>query len=173
MVTAHVRKKDRFHWGTNIKKWAPKAFLTALLSLVLLLRRPISQAATGELLKMTASASASSAENQLACLRTVLSELPTSKRLGKNGVWFDTIHAHHWDATENIEFYDKRYDRLPQLVDPPCSVWEVGAHTKANDTKTFLGWYPKCQYHAYEPIPVYYDQLQRNWKNEPRVQTHK
>mmetsp|Transcript_26873 Transcript_26873/g.40823 ORF Transcript_26873/g.40823 Transcript_26873/m.40823 type:complete len:355 (+) Transcript_26873:148-1212(+) len=97
------------------------------------------------------------------CLEETLQNLPIGKgagRLRRNlMVW-----AHHYDARNSQWNQDIRFDPLPELSSEHCSVWEVGAHTRAEDSATFLQQYPHCQYHAYEPIPNYYKQLVRHWK---------
>ena len=90
------------------------------------------------------------------------------------------IWAHHFDARNPQWNMDIRFHEMPALSAPAgngnnndyCSVWEVGAHRKAEDTAILLKTYPHCQYHAYEPIPMYYVDLEKLWKDVPNVHTH-
>jgi FkbM family methyltransferase len=108
-----------------------------------------------------------------ACLKDVLHHLPVGEgrwRLrtkGKTGVF-----AHHYDAHTGFWNQEIRFDPLPELQKDACTVWEVGAHENAADSAELLEQYPKCTYHAYEPIPVFYNKLSKKWANEKRVVTH-
>lgn len=96
---------------------------------------------------------------------------PVSRAGGNpNGM---SVWAHHYDAGR-MEIWNgnDRLRNITELSSPPCSFWEVGAHTQAADTRYFLGRYPECDYHAYEPIPLYYEPLARLWKATANVQTH-
>lgn len=53
-----------------------------------------------------------------------------------------------------------------------CSIWEVGAHTEAQDSRDFLTQYPNCDFHAYEPIPPFFNQLNQKWAAEKRMTLH-
>ena len=121
----------------------------------------------------------------LSCLRTILTnhQLPIGEpnhpRLA------NAVRAHHYDAQRlHLWNADSRFDPLKALeqtkddgdasisASPPCSVWELGAHTRADDTATFLKRYAHCQYHAYEPVEEFAVQLQNKWKSESRVTAH-
>jgi len=107
-----------------------------------------------------------SLEAYTSCLEEALMNLP----IGKGRVW-----AHHWDARNPQWNQDIRFAEMPELAssqNTSCSVWEVGAHKRADDTRTLLGKYPKCEYHAYEPIPVFFATLSKHWKSTLNVHTH-
>ncbi len=116
----------------------------------------------------------------LSCLRTVLlqQQLPIGVgwgRRGKRQKMLLGVFAHHWDASNVDRWNDKiRMDPIPQLKNASsCSVWEVGANIQAADTEQFLQQYPTCSYHAYEPVPEYFAQLDQYWAHESRVTPHK
>ena len=118
----------------------------------------------------------------LSCLRTILQQqqLPIGGAgRDDNNNEQDLLHprvfAHHWDA-RNIQNWNPgiRMVPIPQLQSSSssCSVWEVGANTHARDTEQFLQQYPTCSYHAYEPIPDFFAQLNDRWAQESRVTPH-
>lgn len=109
----------------------------------------------------------------LACLQTILLEnqLPIGPGPKDDGQL--KVFAHHWDARNPQWNVNLRMAPIPQIKQlSSCSVWEVGANTRAQDTQMFLKQYPQCVYHAYEPIPDYYKQLELNWSAEDRVTPH-
>eukprot|EP00586_Coscinodiscus_wailesii_P010232 CAMPEP_0172497958 /NCGR_PEP_ID=MMETSP1066-20121228/107532_1 /TAXON_ID=671091 /ORGANISM="Coscinodiscus wailesii, Strain CCMP2513" /LENGTH=219 /DNA_ID=CAMNT_0013271011 /DNA_START=603 /DNA_END=1262 /DNA_ORIENTATION=+ len=60
---------------------------------------------------------------------------------------------------------------LPQklfLNNNDCSIWEVGANIRAADIEEFMGMYPNCHYHGYEPVPIFFTQLEHYWKSGVR-----
>ena len=119
----------------------------------------------------------------LSCLKNTLeNELPmskTKKRMQRQCPNLDIAYAHHWDAgnqylwNPNCEFRLTRMDVLDKLnPSGNCSIWEVGAHKKADDSRALMKIYDKCQYHAYEPIPTYSTVLRKNWAGESRMTVH-
>ena len=87
--------------------------------------------------------------------------LPRTKRLER-----DLLFSHHYDAGNDNQWNAnmRLEDPIPQhlLLDhKKCSVWEVGANTQAADSRALMEHYPQCQYHAYEPIPVFFERLPR------------
>ena len=113
----------------------------------------------------------------LLCLQTILQNQQLPIGLGPtspNGQDLQLkVFAHHWDA-RNVQWnVHSRMAPIPQLNDrSSCSVWEVGANTHARDTELFLQQYPTCVYHAYEPIPDFFVQLNQHWSQESRVTPH-
>ncbi|CAB9501248.1 expressed unknown protein [Seminavis robusta] len=119
----------------------------------------------------------------LMCVKDVLDNLPIGKgRLAarRNPKRLNIVFAHHFDANNGPKKWNAkdRFQPMPQLQKADagsaksCVVWEVGAHERAEDSRTLLEQYPDCTYHAFEPIPTFFDNLQRNWKDEPRMHTH-
>lgn len=142
----------------------------------------------------------------LQCLDTVLRELPIGpgKRGRKpiyergNGVWSHQLEA----GTVGLRPFKKirTYPPLQALIldntttsttaatapthrgskTATCSVWEIGAHTQAEESEILMPQYPACEYHAYEPVPVYYNQLDAKWTaynarrspGQPKMTTH-
>lgn len=124
------------------------------------------------------------------CLDTVLRELPIGPgKKGRkpiyergNGIWAHQLEA----ATVGLRPFKKiRTDPpLQALVDAAgsgtCSVWEIGAHTRAEESEVLMPLYPRCHYHAYEPVPAYYQQLEQKWNaynagrasGQPEMTTH-
>jgi len=87
------------------------------------------------------------------------------------------VWAHHFDARNPQWNMNIRFNEMPELATEdkekyPCSVWEVGAHEKAEDTRVLLEKFPKCEYHAYEPIPTYFATLSKHWESTSNVHTH-
>jgi FkbM family methyltransferase len=117
----------------------------------------------------------------LSCLNQVLhNELPISNKQRKMKNQCPGCHvvfAHHWDAGNKHLWnpaVDYRLKPMKVLDDGPsnCSIWEVGAHTKADDSKQLQRLYKQCQYHAFEPIPIYSTQLKQHWNNNPTMTVH-
>ncbi len=85
------------------------------------------------------------------------------------------VWTHHYDA-RNLEKWnqDIRFEDLKELRNPdrPCSVWEVGAHKKADDSKQLMKKYPNCEYHGYEPIPGFFATLSKNWEGTSNMHLH-
>ena len=109
------------------------------------------------------------------CLTNTLQHLPIGrgrkpreKRIGR-----DMAFAHHYDAG-NDEFWNEgiRFVDMMELKKAPCSIWEIGAHTRASDSRHFSSQYPICKLHAYEPNPIYFAELKERWENEPRMSLH-
>lgn len=48
----------------------------------------------------------------------------------------------------------------------------VGANVAAQDSRELMNRYGHCHYHAFEPIPTFYEQLQQRWTGEPRMTIH-
>lgn len=124
-----------------------------------------------------------SRDDYASCLEEALRGLPVGpgpqhKRKRMNLLKSDQllVWAHHFDARNDDKWNpDIRFERMPELdgaADRPCSVWEVGAHTQAEDTRVLRETYSKCEYHAYEPIPSYYAQLSKHWQSSSNVHTH-
>ena len=82
--------------------------------------------------------------------------------------------AHHYDAGNRNKWNHKRtFDVIDIIKDNSlCSIWEIGAHEAADQSRQFLSIYPHCTYHAYEPIPIFHEKLQKNWADETRMVTH-
>ena len=112
----------------------------------------------------------------LQCIHHVLQNLPVGRGRKRKYSGLDvlSVHAHHYDAGNKIWNADDRFLPLPLLENNNnnCSVWEVGAHTRALDTQTFLEKYPNCMYHPYEPIEKYFKELKLYWDNETQVIPH-
>lgn len=94
-----------------------------------------------------------SAQNQLQCLKDVLwFHLPISKA--------QSVHAHHHDAKTGKWNEKIRFQSLQSLATAsPCTVWEVGANDKAKDSHVLRNMYPNCIFHAFEPVPIYFNRL--------------
>ena len=82
--------------------------------------------------------------------------------------------AHHYDAGNRHKWNHKRtFDKIDNISNnSSCSIWEIGAHTSAVQSQQFLDMYGHCKYHAYEPIPMYHDELTKKWSNDDRMTTH-
>ena len=104
------------------------------------------------------------------CLENTFLNLP----IGTGGLKEDimSVWAHHWDARTGKWNEDIRLEPLPRLEKEPCSIWEVGAHKEAADSRRFMNLYPLCEYHAFEPIPSFYRFLFENWKRVDSMSTH-
>ena len=114
-------------------------------------------------------------EDTATCLSHVLDNLPIGVGVRPwklNPQRKIQVHVHHLKAGTKKWNADKRFDPMPQLEDRNCSVWEVGANTKADDSRTLLGKYPNCRFHGYEPIPDFFQTLMRNWAKETRFTPH-
>jgi len=132
----------------------------------------------------------------LSCLKNVLwNELPIAKNQEKCTTK-DVIFAHHgnaghwwmWNpvvggrmkpmkAMDNANVDAKKASgskdsENDQHEGVRCSVWEVGANVEAEDSRTFLKIYGNCRYHAFEPVPPFYEKLKQGWKDEPRMKVH-
>jgi FkbM family methyltransferase len=127
--------------------------------------------------------STSESSEMLACLRSVLNNLPIGRgryMMRKKNHLKDThslvVFAHHYDAGTGKWNADIRLEDMPILEQQQklgkCSVWEVGAYTTAGDSAILLKKYPGCQYHAYEPIPAYFNKLKSKWQNVARFTPH-
>lgn len=119
----------------------------------------------------------SASSSQLTCLHQVLNgELPLNLReldVSQGSANLSVAYPHHWDAGQTSLWNEKiRFEDISKLHRAPCSVWEVGANTEARDTKVFMKMYPLCQYHAFEPIPQFAEQLRNNWAGEERIRIH-
>lgn len=133
--------------------------------------------------RMTASTDANS--NMLKCLKQVLwNDLPilransVAPKKKKNVMIyppcpeFDTIQAHHGSAWDYQRWNKAVHGalRAPMaLPEKDCTFWEVGANTLAADSREFLKTYGHCHFHAFEPIPDFFQVLQRNWESESRM----
>ena len=91
------------------------------------------------------------------------------------------VWAHHWDARNKGKWNEKiRFEEMKELRNNSksksdqtnCSVWEVGAHEKAADSRELMKTYPNCEYHAYEPIPAFFTVLSKNWEGTSNMHTH-
>lgn len=110
------------------------------------------------------------------CLEETLQSLPIGKgpRHKRKNLPDDQllVWAHHFDARSGKWNMDIRFEEMEELTHQPCSVWEVGAHTKAEDSSVLLKKYPNCEYHAYEPIPNYFASLAKHWEDTSNMYTH-
>ncbi len=89
------------------------------------------------------------------CLERVLYNLPIS-----NGKYY----AHHWDAKTGKWNEEIRF--LPMnLPKENCIVLDIGGNTDAADTKKLLSTYPQCTYHVFEPIPPFFEKLEKAYNN--------
>ena len=106
------------------------------------------------------------------CLKDVLNNLPIvakQHRRHPKGL----VRAHHYDAHNLLKWNaDSRLDPFPPLPQSHCTIWEVGAHKHAADSRAMLHKYSQCHFHAFEPVPAYYAVLQKRWKDESRMTTH-
>ena len=73
------------------------------------------------------------------------------------------------DNDDNGDEYDLEQQQEQQQQNTVCSIWEVGACTKASDSREFMKHYPHCEYHAYEPIPSFFQQLSNHWDSYQRL----
>lgn len=138
---------------------------------------------------------AHSDESYTLCLEETLLNLPIGRgpHHKRKGLPNDQllVWAHHFDArngkkwNEQIRFED--LDNFLQKTDmkegavevgsgtnnqAPCKVWEIGAHTAAYDSSVLMEKYPQCEYHAYEPIPLYFNTLMKNWNGTKNMHLH-
>eukprot|EP01083_Nonionella_stella_P263387 894798_1 len=62
----------------------------------------------------------------------------------------------------------------PMLLNPPCTIWYVGAHTDGKDGITLQQTY-SCHMDVFEQMPSFHAQLVEYWKylNVPRATIHK
>lgn len=125
-------------------------------------------------------------KSQLDCVENILkNELPIlpvqglKVMNGKNQMadFHTAVLAHHGDTGDWRRWnraFSVRSQPLPHLEQAGlnCSVWEVGANTKAESSRQYIQQYPNCQYHAYEPIPDFVIELEKNWKGENRMHIH-
>ncbi|KAL7493004.1 hypothetical protein ACHAWT_002160, partial [Skeletonema menzelii] len=133
----------------------------------------------------------------LSCLKQILlnKELPIisqspihsdgSPRTALNGKgqevpFLGAQFAHHGDTGDykrwNKSIQMARAQPMPQLQqgteESPCIVLEIGAHREAKSSQGHIKNYPNCQYHAYEVIPQFAEELKDRWKSEPRMHVH-
>jgi len=88
--------------------------------------------------------------------------------------------AHHGDTGDykrwNKSIQMARASPMPQLEHGteklPCIVLEIGAHRAAQSSQEHIKKYPNCEYHAYEVIPQFAEELKELWKDEPRMHVH-
>jgi FkbM family methyltransferase len=105
------------------------------------------------------------------CLKTVLHDnnLPIGygiKKRGQEGPSPLIVWPHHLGAHSTGKWNeDLRFKPLPFTTESDCVIWEVGANTEARDSQIFMKDYPFCEYHAYEPIPSFFQTLETVWKN--------
>ena len=109
------------------------------------------------------------------CVSRVLQdELPISPRdsvtAGHDALssQLQVAYAHHYDAGR-LDLWNEeiRFEIDETLTVPGCAIWEVGANVLAQDSRRFMDIYPLCQFHAFEPIPEFYEQLTQNWSRSP------
>jgi len=117
----------------------------------------------------------------LKCLSVVLrGQLPLARREidmgGRFGMGIENLQVafpHHLIAETGLWNQDLRLKPIPYMHSvKKCSIWEVGAHTEAADSRQFMASYPHCRFHAYEPIPLYANTLKRNWASDKRLVIH-
>jgi len=113
----------------------------------------------------------------LACLKHTLDNLPIG--LGRRQARLNPskrliVHAHHYDASNGKWNAQDRFASMPHLEEAKdrCSVWEVGAFERADDSRVLMGAYPNCKFHAYEPIPRFFEKLDKLWSGESRIVPH-
>jgi len=136
-------------------------------------------------------------EKVLSCLKQILlhkelpiiSQSPThsdgSPRTALNGKgrevpFLGAQFAHHGDTGDykrwNKSLRMARGQTMPQLQQgkekTPCIVLEIGAHREAKSSREHIQKYPNCQYHAYEVISPFAEELKDRWKGEPRMHVH-
>jgi FkbM family methyltransferase len=87
------------------------------------------------------------------CLKDVLFNLPYNPQKDKYSVHHYTAQTGKWN--ENIRFHPLK------INSQKCIIIDVGGNTIAEDTSTFLQSYPQCEYYVYEPIPSYFENLER------------
>jgi FkbM family methyltransferase len=81
------------------------------------------------------------------------------------------VWTHHSEANTGKWNDEIRFEPLP--FTDKCSVWEIGANTEARDSQTLMESYPSCDYHAYEPIPSFFEKLQAHWEGRaPNMHLH-
>ena len=112
-------------------------------------------------------------ESMLACVRQVLeSELPLSRRRVSvregSEVSLSVAFAHHYDAGRE-DLWNEEIRLVPDeaVGVSRCSIWEVGANVKANDSRRFMNIFKGCQFHAYEPVPMFVTELVESWSTTP------
>jgi FkbM family methyltransferase len=83
------------------------------------------------------------------------------------------VFVHQYDAG-NDELWNEaiRFLEIPELRATPCSVWDIGAHRTASDSQRYMSMYPKCQFHAFEPNPYYFADLQKKFGGHARMSLH-
>eukprot|EP00979_Chaetoceros_neogracilis_P016062 scaffold6907_cov124-Chaetoceros_neogracile.AAC.1 len=132
----------------------------------------------------------------LSCLQNVLwKELPIANGKDK-GTTKDVVFAHHGDAG-HWQIWNHHIDKVFKGLTTmdainrnaataeeggenvngsnkvkKCSIWEVGANTAADDSRTLMKLYGNCEYHAFEPVPNFNEQLLEVWKDEKRMKIH-
>jgi len=79
------------------------------------------------------------------------------------------MKAHHWDARTQKWNENDRW--RPMTLRKPCTIWYVGANTQGADGVRLQRDYG-CVLHAFEPVPQYAAELQKNWINVPRTTVH-
>jgi FkbM family methyltransferase len=120
----------------------------------------------------------------IACHKEVFVNLPIGLSLGGSGNTYE-MFAHH-GAAANWGQWNQEVRLEPMEVvdamDPvksgsggsysSCSIWEVGAHKHATDSKELMKRYPYCSYHAFEPVPEFFAVLQKDWAEDSRMALH-
>jgi FkbM family methyltransferase len=79
------------------------------------------------------------------------------------------MKIHHWGARSNKWNEEQRW--LPMNIQPPCTIWYVGANTHGQDGVRLQQIY-NCDIHVFEPVPSFASQLVNNWRNVPRSTVH-
>lgn len=82
------------------------------------------------------------------------------------------MFANHFDAVSGHWNGDARLENLNVPQGDDCVIWEVGAFKNARDSQDFLPRFPQCNFHAFEPVPPFYQELEKHFKDNPRMATH-
>ncbi|CAJ1930150.1 unnamed protein product [Cylindrotheca closterium] len=109
-------------------------------------------------------------EGMLDCLLKALENLPIGKGRSyeKNPNQLNIVYAHHYLAKNGKWNENIRMSDIPLLQnDKQCTVWEVGAHTSAADSQKMKKQYPHCTFHAFEPVPLFFDELVTTLAHDP------
>ena len=76
------------------------------------------------------------------------------------------LKAHHWVAHTGKWNEERRWDHM-SLNNAPCTIWYVGGNINGEDGVRLQKEY-NCEIYVFEPVPPYYEELKRNYKNVPR-----
>jgi len=190
-MVVHIQKQTLSKTYIFTKILVLMIILTALIVEFLVLNRSMSIPSSCD------SVDTSTDAKMLSCLKQILlnRELPIISQLSVNSdgtprtalngksqevPFLGAQFAHHGDTGDykrwNKSIQMARASPMPQLEHGteklPCIVLEIGAHREAKSSQEHIKKYPNCEYHAYEVIPQFAEELKELWKDEPRMHVH-